>query len=320
MTASTIAEQGCTPVLLKLWRENDPHARRVSLQLHWMPSLTAAAPTPHMLAELSSFMSEVQTRYPDHGILARRRDFGTLCQPNSLSTGGYVPVSSPWQLARLLSRSVGDQVSQHITHLLLRPGMRPHKIPSPATSLTPASCLVVHVHPSGDDSASGRADAPLAPLQQALLATRARPADTAALMLVHGGSFHLPTPVVLTTRDSGLTIAAAPDTAPTLSGGVPLSCSWSECHGIDGGFVCELSAEQQALLGGKQLLSLFVDGERYFPAQFPSRDRANPLVGGSGYLSCAGAIEAVAGEDAFPGQGPAGLTFADGAIDTKRHV
>ena len=80
-----------------------------------------------------------------------------------------------------------------------------------------ASAAEFHVAPNGSDTHSGTEASPFASLEKARDAARATPgADT---ILLHGGTYWMEKPLVLTPADSGLTLKAVPGEKPVLSGG-----------------------------------------------------------------------------------------------------
>jgi hypothetical protein len=84
----------------------------------------------------------------------------------------------------------------------------------------PAAPLVLHVASNGDDKASGAANAPLASLPAALKSARQqRAANDTVSILLHSGTFVLNEPIRLSPADSGITIAAAENAKPVISGG-----------------------------------------------------------------------------------------------------
>jgi hypothetical protein len=86
----------------------------------------------------------------------------------------------------------------------------------------PAGAQTFHVGPQGNDGNAGDGPHPFATLQRACAASRQGPAGTDRRIVVHGGAYD-GVNVVLTGRDSGLTIEAAAGEKPELFGGVRLN-------------------------------------------------------------------------------------------------
>ena len=130
--------------------------------------------------------------------------------------------------------------------------------------------MILHVAPNGNDNASGSASAPLATVIAALDKARAASPRDRATILIHGGVHRLAAPIVLTPEDSGvsadkpLTIAAAPNEKPVLSGGIPLK-NWKSI----GPNLWQ--ADARAQLGPDAIpRSLFINGQRATRARTPN--------------------------------------------------
>jgi hypothetical protein len=152
----------------------------------------------------------------------------------------------------------------------------------------PAGAAEWHVAPGGDDTHPGTAGRPFATLPRAAEAARGTPGpDTVRL---HGGTFALDRPLVLTAADSGVTWEAAPGETPVLAGGGRLALEWEA--GADGVY-------RAATPPGLEFDGLFVDGRRQPMARYPDHDPAIRPFGGF-------AADAIAPERAARWTDPAG--------------
>src|SRR5437773_714791 len=80
-----------------------------------------------------------------------------------------------------------------------------------------------YVAPNGNDTASGKIDAPFATLERARDAARALKGKEEVTILVRGGTYFLDQPLVFSAEDSGpVMFAAFPGEKPILSGGTPI--------------------------------------------------------------------------------------------------
>jgi len=102
-------------------------------------------------------------------------------------------------------------------------GMERRTAPAPS----PEGTLTVYVATNGNDAWSGRragpnffkTDGPLATLEYARDEARRQRGTMAARIVVRGGVYCLPRPLLLEPPDSGLTIEGAPDEEVVVSGG-----------------------------------------------------------------------------------------------------
>jgi hypothetical protein len=147
------------------------------------------------------------------------------------------------------------------------------------------SAETIHVAPNGDDAARGTAAAPLRTLARARDAIRelkqqkGLPAGGIQVLL-HGGTYYLPEPLVLTAEDSGtaespIRYAAAPGEAVTLSGGSRLDLRWQPYK--NGIMRAEVPQVKQGKLDFDQLL---LDGRLQHPARYPNFDPHAPNFNG----------------------------------------
>jgi hypothetical protein len=134
-----------------------------------------------------------------------------------------------------------------------------------------------HVSPGGKDAASGTLAAPwrtLAGARDALRRLRATGAlKERAEVIVHGGTYRLGAPFVLTPLDSGTTYRAAPGEKPVVSGGVPV-LNWRLRN--DGSWEASLP-----VVDGKPLVfnQLFRNGTRCTRARTPNEGKYFTVAG-----------------------------------------
>jgi hypothetical protein len=119
----------------------------------------------------------------------------------------------------------------------------------------------LHVAPDGDDGNPGTQARPLATLAGAARAARAgaRPVK----VWVHGGTYYLPAPLLLTAEDSGVTWQAVPDETVVVSGGARLDLRWEPYRD---GIVRAKTPE------GLEFDQLFVNERRQLMARHPNYD------------------------------------------------
>lgn len=134
--------------------------------------------------------------------------------------------------------------------------------------------LTLHLAPSGDDKGSGEASSPLATLEGARDAVRTLksrgglPAGGVRIVL-HGGTYRLEKPLVLTPDDSGtaeapVVYAAAAGETPIVSGGRTID---GFRRNPDGSWSTTIDAARNRAWGFRQL---FVNDRRYILARSPN--------------------------------------------------
>ena len=126
-----------------------------------------------------------------------------------------------------------------------------------------------HVAPTGNDTNPGAADKPFATLEKARDAARANPgADT---ILVHGGTYWMDKPLVLTSADSGITITAITGEKPVLSGGQRIS-GWQPLANTTSGVANAAKGKLWVaeIPKGWRFHYLFVGGESMPRAKLPN--------------------------------------------------
>jgi parallel beta-helix repeat protein len=129
-----------------------------------------------------------------------------------------------------------------------------------------AAPLVLHVAPGGDNNASGAATAPLATLPAALDAARQkRDANEPVSILLHSGIFALKEPIKLSPADSGLTIAAADNAKPIISGGQRIT-GWKNVRDN----LWQAATPNRPDGSGHYFRQLFIDGRRATVARTPN--------------------------------------------------
>ena len=147
-----------------------------------------------------------------------------------------------------------------------------------------AAPVTFYLSPTGNDTSPGTLARPFATLAQAREAVRvakAQPGAGAIRVVLRGGTYYLPEPLVLTPADSGtadrpVVYAAYPGEKPILSGGVPVT-GWKKAEG-------QLwTAQVPQLIGDSPAMHEFIlAGERQTRARTPNVG-ANPYE--SGFLS-----------------------------------
>ena len=137
-------------------------------------------------------------------------------------------------------------------------------------SLVPA--ITLHVSPSGNDSASGTAAAPLLTPEGARDQARRFAGREPVEIIFADGTYHLPRTWALNATDSGTAAApivyrAAREGGAVLSGGTPLRLDWTPWR--DGIWRARVEP-------GLELDQLFIDGRARRMARFPDFDPAKP--------------------------------------------
>jgi len=137
-----------------------------------------------------------------------------------------------------------------------------------------AAPLVLHVSPTGNDAAVGTRNAPLASLPGALNAARQkRAANDPVSILLHDGMFTLTEPIKLSPADSGLTIAAADNAKPIVSGGRRIT-GWRNVR--ENLWVADVPGVRE---GQWYFRQLFIDGRRATRARTPNEGSYFHMVG-----------------------------------------
>jgi len=153
-----------------------------------------------------------------------------------------------------------------------------------------ATSIEIHVAAGGSDAADGADGRPLATLHGARDRVRElrRRCDAGAVTVwVHGGTYYLASPLVLTPSDSGtadapVSYAAWPGDRPTLSGGIRLACRWEPFR--DGLWKAGIPGAENGALVFNQL---FINGKRQIRARYPNYEATNPLKSGPGWINAA---------------------------------
>ncbi|GAB6166674.1 hypothetical protein JCM19992_26740 [Thermostilla marina] len=145
----------------------------------------------------------------------------------------------------------------------------------------------LHVSPSGNDTNPGTASAPLATLDGARRAIRAREWNgrEPVTVWIHEGTYHFTKPFRVETADSGsedapIVYRAVPGEQVVLKGSLPLDPkAWRPW---------EKGIYRQSLAGtplaGRRINQLFMNDKRMVRARFPNWDYQNPLRTGRGYV------------------------------------
>ena len=141
-----------------------------------------------------------------------------------------------------------------------------------------AAPLILHVATNGNDNASGTANAPLASLPAALKTARQnRTANEPVSILLHSGTFVLIEPIKLSPADSGLTIAAAENAKPIISGGHRIT-GWKNVSSN----LWQTTIDPEASENTNKLFyfrQLFIDGRRATVARTPNEGSFFRMVG-----------------------------------------
>ena len=153
-----------------------------------------------------------------------------------------------------------------------------------------AQAVVLYISPGGSDGATGRTssrtdgrDGPLQSIQKAILVARAareERGEATVMIEVAEGRYELPSPLMIGSKDSGLTIAARPGARVEISGGTRIS-GWQRSPENPKVWQTTLP---QVRAGSWRFNQLFVDGHRATRARTPNRDyfqTDGPLSSGS---------------------------------------
>lgn len=189
-------------------------------------------------------------------------------------------------------------------------------------SITPTpEADTFYVSSDGSDNNPGTFGLPFASLQRAREIIRKSKKRSAAIkVLVRDGTYYLNGPLAFDPEDSGneeapITYAAYPGERVTLSGGRPISCTWTpHKNGI----------MMTPVPRGLYFTQLFINGKRKIRARYPNFDASQP--GKSGYLLAAGAVapgirNPYAGPDedmTFSTQAPRGIRFDPVSFTKKK--
>jgi len=134
----------------------------------------------------------------------------------------------------------------------------------------------IFVAVNGRNSNPGTRSRPVGTLRQARNIARKIKAQTKGqvTIIVRGGAYYLPEPLVLAPEDSGVTFTAAPGELVTLSGGKKVTGQWKPFrNGV------WMTGVPRSL----SFTQLFVNGERQTRARYPNYDPSEP--GRSGYIT-----------------------------------
>lgn len=136
--------------------------------------------------------------------------------------------------------------------------------------------ISLHVATNGNDNATGTANAPLATLPAAIEAARAKhAAGDSVSILLHGGIYFLNEPLKLGVADSGLTIAAAENEKPIVSGGRRIN-GWRKVR--DNLWMTEIADVREGKWFFRQL---FINGRRAVRARTPNEGSYFRIQGAS---------------------------------------
>ncbi len=124
----------------------------------------------------------------------------------------------------------------------------------------PAVAAEYHVSPAGNDDSVGTAAEPFATIARAQRAARSA---KGAIVILHGGVYYLPEPIVFTPADNDCEYRAAAGEAVVVSGGLKLDLRWEPFR--DGIIKASTPA-------GLVFDQLFIDGRRQMMARYPNFD------------------------------------------------
>ena len=147
----------------------------------------------------------------------------------------------------------------------------PRLLARPPAPRRVADGATIFVSPGGSDSSGdGSEDAPFASPARALQASRAAPSGGPNTIILRQGVYFVPTALVLTPQDSGLTIQSMPGEEAWLSGAQPLvNVSWRAVNITP---PSNLWAASLAGLGVASAPGLRINGERLIRARFPNNE------------------------------------------------
>lgn len=133
------------------------------------------------------------------------------------------------------------------------------------------------VSTDGDDSADGTVDAPLATIQQAIVKMRN---STMKKTYVRGGIYSLNgATIVLGAQDNDIELVNYPGETPTISGGYPITASWT----LEDAVLNIWSASLPA--GVSSVGTVTVNGEAYDTARTPNRDPSDRQARSSWFVA-----------------------------------
>jgi len=143
-----------------------------------------------------------------------------------------------------------------------------------------AAASEIHVSTTGNDTHPGTSAKPLATLhkaQERVRATIAEGLKGPVSVVIHGGTYYLPKPLMLTPQDSGtkacpITWRAAKGEQVVLSGGVPVKGTWTK--GAGGIWTVPVPGVKTDW----NFRQLFVDDKRAVRARFPNITEKNPFL------------------------------------------
>ena len=137
-----------------------------------------------------------------------------------------------------------------------------------------AAPITFYLSPTGNDASAGTLAKPFATLAHARDIARARPAAGPVRILLRGGTYYLPEPLVLTPEDSDTEFAAYPGEKPVISAGVPVT-GFKKTEGN-----IWSAPVPAALAQGADFRQLRAGSERQIRARTPNFDPKNPYTGG----------------------------------------
>ena len=185
----------------------------------------------------------------------------------------------PWlsdlQLQELADALNGAQEAQHCN--VSARSLTGTSVPLPPsfpTSTHTSTTYYVDAN-KGSDSNSGKMDSPFQTISKAVMAARAGGSGSAVIML-RAGTFYLTETIMLSDKDSGLTIQNYPQEEVIVSGGKLITPSWQEFNTDNNMNIYKADLSSAGL---DSVMGLRINGSRAIRARYPN---ANPETDGFG--------------------------------------
>ena len=185
----------------------------------------------------------------------------------------------PWlsdlQLQELADALNGAQEAQHCN--VSARSLTGTSVPLPPsfpTSTHTSTTYYVDAN-KGSDSNSGKMDSPFQTISKAVMAARAGGSGGAVIML-RAGTFYLTETIMLSDKDSGLTIQNYPQEEVVVSGGKLITPSWQEFNTDNNMNIYKADLSSAGL---DSVMGLRINGSRAIRARYPN---ANPETDGFG--------------------------------------
>jgi hypothetical protein len=248
--------------------------RAASSSRHQSARARASSSRDHLLTQISSST-------PWHLRGTPQEDFDCAWRPLAYE---FAPVLQPWLNSTQLRQLYDALELGPKCNVTTREHEPERAVAKRITAPLGAGSVSFYVSASaGSDDNAGTLDQPFATLAHAVAAarrSRALSTKAAATIHVRAGTYYLDAPIVLTERDSGLTISAYQGEHAVVSGGVRLSgLDWqrqpSRAADAPVVYAADLSSHQLP----RGMPALLHRGQRAVLARYPN---ANPEVGARG--------------------------------------